>query len=139
MKKTEAPHLIPCLDEIFATFGLPKKVISDNGPPFKSKEIKKFMDDNGIQHKTITPLWPQANESETFVKPLMKAIRTAHLQKQNWRRTNTRTRLPQTDTKTDKNALDHSVEQRDKEQRQRMKEYACRSTEKKQDDNHEHW
>jgi hypothetical protein len=44
------------------------------------------MDDNGIQHKTITPLWPQANESETFMKPLMKAIRTAHLQKQNWRR-----------------------------------------------------
>jgi hypothetical protein len=123
MKKTDAPHLIPCLDEISATFGLPKKVISDNGPPFKSKEIKKFMDDNGIQHKTITPLWPQANESETFMKPLMKAIRTAHLQKQNWRRTmqefllnyratphtttqvapatlmfgrNTRTRLPQT-------------------------------------------
>ncbi|CAB4012329.1 PREDICTED: uncharacterized protein K02A2.6-like [Paramuricea clavata] len=158
MKKTDAPHLIPCLDEIFATFGLPKKVISDNGPPFQSKEIKKFMDDNGIQHKTITPLWPQANESETFMKPLMKAIRTAHLQKQNWRRTmqefllnyratphtttqvapatlmfgrNTRTRLPQTDTKTDKNALDHSVEQRDKEQRQRMKEYADRQRQSK--------
>ena len=116
------------------------------------------MDDNGIQHKTITPLWPQANESETFMKPLMKAIRTAHLQKKNWRRTmqelllnyrasphtttqvapatlmfgrNTRTRLPQTDTKTDKNALDHSVEQRDKEQRQRMKEYADRRRQSK--------
>ena len=116
------------------------------------------MDDNGIQHKTITPLWPQANESETFMKPLMKAIRTAHLQKQNWRRTmqefllnyratphtttkiapatlmfgrNTRTRLPQTDTKIDKNALDHSVEQRDKEQRQRMKEYADRRRQSK--------
>ena len=81
MKKTDASHLIPCLDEIFATFGLPKEVISDNGPPFKSREIKKFMDANGIRHRTITPLWPQANESETFLKPLMKAIRTAHLQK----------------------------------------------------------
>ena len=54
MKKTDAPHLIPCLDEIFATFGLPKQVISDNGPPFKSEETKKFMNENGIQHKTIT-------------------------------------------------------------------------------------
>ena len=31
MKKTDASHLIPCLDEIFATFGLPKEVTSDNG------------------------------------------------------------------------------------------------------------
>jgi hypothetical protein len=52
MKKTDAPHLIPCFNEIFATFGLPKKVISDNGPPIKSKEIKTFMDDNDIKLNT---------------------------------------------------------------------------------------
>ena len=40
MKKTDASHLIPCLDEIFAIFGLPKEVISDNGPPFNSREIE---------------------------------------------------------------------------------------------------
>jgi hypothetical protein len=92
------------------------------------------------------------------MKPLMKAIRTAHLQKQNWRLTmqefllnyrstphtttqvapatlmsgrSTSTRLPQTDTKTNKNAIDHSVEQRDIEQRQRMKEYADRRRQSK--------
>ena len=156
MKRT---NLISCLDEIFATFGLPKEVISDNGPPFKSREIKKFMDANGIRHRTITPLWPQANESEMFMKPLMKAIRTAHPQKQNWRRTmhdflldyratphtttnvapatlmfgrNTRTKLPQVDTKINKNALDKSVEHRDKQQRQRMKEYADQRRQSKQ-------
>ena len=117
------------------------------------------MDENGIRHNTITPLWPQANESETFMKPLMKAIRTAHLQKQNWRRTiqefllnyratphtttqvapatlmfsrNTRTKLPQIDTKTDKNTLDQQMEQRDKHQRQRMKEYADQRRQSKQ-------
>ena len=37
---------------------------------------------------------------------------------------NTRTRLPQIDTKTDRSANDQHVEQRDKDQRQRMKEYA---------------
>ena len=77
----------------------------------------------------------------------MKAIRTAHLQKQNWRRTmhdfllnyrptphtttnvapamfgrNTHTKLPQVDSKINKNTLDKSVKHRDKQQRQRMKE-----------------
>ena len=158
MKKTDASHLIPCLDEIFATFGLPKEVISDNGPPLKSREIKKFMDANGIRHRTITPIWPQANESETFMKSLIKAIRTAHVQKQNWRRLhgfllnyratphtttnvapatlmfgrNTRTRLPLVDTKINKNALHKSVEHRDKQQRQRMKEYADQRRQSKQ-------
>ena len=43
------------------------------------------MDANGILHRPITSLWPQANESETFMKQLMKAVRTAHPQKK-WRR-----------------------------------------------------
>ena len=42
MKKTDASHLIPCLDEIFDVFGLPKEVISDNRPPLKSREIKNL-------------------------------------------------------------------------------------------------
>ena len=117
------------------------------------------MDINGIQHRTITPLWPQANESETFMKPLMKAIHTAHLQKKNWRRTmhefllnyratphtttnvapatlmfcrKTRTKLPQLDTKVNKNALDKSVEHHDQQQQQRMKEYADQRRQSKQ-------
>ena len=36
----------------------------------------------------------------------------------------TLTKLPQIDTKTDKNTLDQQMEQRDKQQGQRMKEYA---------------
>ena len=47
-KKTDAPALIPRLDKIFALFGIPKEVVSDNGPPFNSYEIKKFMRANGI-------------------------------------------------------------------------------------------
>ena len=109
------------------------------------------MDANGIRHRKITPLWPQANERETFMKPLMNAIRIAHpqVQKQNWRLTmhdfllnyratphtttnvapatlmlgrNTRTKLLQVDTKINKNAFDKPVEHRDKKQRQGMKE-----------------
>ena len=55
-KKTDAPALIPHLDTLFALFGIPKEVVSDNGPPFKGYEIKNFMRANGIYHRRITPL-----------------------------------------------------------------------------------
>ena len=39
-----------------------------------------------IQHTTSTPLWPQGNsEVEAFMKPLGKAIRTAHLEGRPWK------------------------------------------------------
>ena len=33
----------------------------------------------------ITPLWPQFNHSETFMKPLLKAFKTSHTEGKNWR------------------------------------------------------
>ena len=150
-KKTDAPALIPRLDKIFALFGIPKEVVSDNGPPFKSYEIKKFMRANGIYHRRITPLWPQINEAETFMKPLMKAIETADVKNRNWRRElqkfrlnfratlhsttkvapatvmfarNIRTKLPQIEVKVDKSEIDKKIEHHDKDVRQKMKEYA---------------
>lgn len=45
------------------------------------------MEVNWIHHRRITPLWPQANsEVESFMKPLLKAIQTAHAEGRNWRR-----------------------------------------------------
>merc|ERR1712239_22875 len=79
LTSTTATAVIPKLDRIFATHGIPTTVISDNGPPFDSAEIAKFMEVNGIHHRHITPYWPQANsEAESFMKPLLKAIQTAH-------------------------------------------------------------
>ena len=106
---------------------------------------------NGIYHRRITPLWPQINEAETFMKPLMKAMETAHVENRNWRRElqkfllnfratphsttkvapatvmfarNIRTKLPQIEVKVDKSAVDKKIEQQDKDARQKMKEYA---------------
>ena len=45
---------------------------------------------------------------------------------------NTRTKLPRVDTTINKNALDKSVAHRDKQQRQRMKEYADQRRQSKQ-------
>ena len=39
-------------------------------------EFKAYMQENGITHQKITPLWPPANsEAENFMKPLTKTIR----------------------------------------------------------------
>ena len=50
-----------------------RTIVSDNGPPFQGDEIRQYMSTNGIKHRKITPIRPQANgEAETFMKPLTK-------------------------------------------------------------------
>ena len=84
---TSASAIIPKMDRIFSTHGIPCIVKSDNGPPFTSAEIKKYMEENGIKHCRITPLWPQANsEAENFMKPLTKAVRSAHTEGKVWKK-----------------------------------------------------
>ena len=45
---------ISYLQELFARWGLPKSVISDNGPQFSSYEFEEFLRRQGIQHIKIT-------------------------------------------------------------------------------------
>ena len=81
-----AKSVIPLLDKTFLIFGIPKELISDNGPPFNSKEFRKFADNMGFKHRKITPLWPRANaESERFMKTIGKAIRAAHTEHRSWK------------------------------------------------------
>ena len=80
-----AQKVIPKLDCIFARHGIPSHLTSDNGPPFQSDEFRRYMSAMGISHTTSTPLWPQGNaEAEAFMKPLGKAIKTAHLENRPW-------------------------------------------------------
>ncbi len=46
---------------VFARHGIPKKVISDNGPCYSSHEFKQFADSWGFQHVTSSPHYPQSN------------------------------------------------------------------------------
>ncbi|NXC88884.1 POK19 protein, partial [Cercotrichas coryphoeus] len=36
----------------FATLGVPKRVKTDNGPTYKSQQLKKFLSEWGIEHTT---------------------------------------------------------------------------------------
>lgn len=61
--------------EIFATFGLPKILVTDNGPQLVSKQFKDFLKSNGIIHKLTAPFNPATNgEAERFVQTLKKSL-----------------------------------------------------------------
>ena len=54
-------HLI----ELFSFEGYPDEIVSDNGPPFNSKEFAKFLSGLGlglgIKHTTLSPGYPRSN------------------------------------------------------------------------------
>ena len=83
---TKASNVIPKLDKIFATHGIPNIIKTDNGPPFSSDDFRKYCTALGISHERVTPYWPQANgEVERFNQPLEKVIQTAYLEGKVWR------------------------------------------------------
>lgn len=84
---TAAAAVIPKLDHMFAMFGVPEIVKSDNGPPFNGKDFAYFAEVMGFKHRKVTPYWPQANgEIERFVKTLKKSVQVAKLETKNWRK-----------------------------------------------------
>lgn len=74
---TSAKAVIPKLDRIFATYGVPQVVKSNNGPPFNGCEFAQFAKYLGFKHRKVTTLWPEVNgEVERFMKTFGKVLRT---------------------------------------------------------------
>ena len=61
MQSITAAKTIEQLRTIFSTHGLPRKVVTDNGPTFTSEEFRSFMSLNGITHITTAPYHPSSN------------------------------------------------------------------------------
>ena len=57
VKSTSASSTIPALDKIFAAYGIPYQMTTDNGPPLKGAEIQKFARYLDMKHRNITPFW----------------------------------------------------------------------------------
>ena len=85
-QSTDAVGVISAMEKIFATHGIPDAVRTDNGPPFNSKSFKTFAKKSGFHHQKVTPLWPEANgQAEAFMKCLGKIVRTAHVERRDWK------------------------------------------------------
>ena len=75
MKSTTFTATIEKLREIFATHGLPKTVVSDNGTNFLSNEFELFMSQNGIKHIKVSPYHPASNgQAERAVRVYKEGI-----------------------------------------------------------------
>ena len=83
---TSAAVVIPHMDKIFAEYGVPIIVKSDNGPPFNGSDFKQFADTLGFRHRKITPLWPRSNRKvERFMRTLKKTIEAARTENRPWK------------------------------------------------------
>ncbi|XP_049886537.1 uncharacterized protein K02A2.6-like [Pectinophora gossypiella] len=82
MKGTTAGAVTAELRKMWARFGLPKQIVSDNGPPFASTEFETFLKKNGVDHIFSAPYHPASNgAAENAVKICKRTIKKALKQK----------------------------------------------------------
>ena len=75
MESATAEATIKHLRQIFATHGLPRKIVSDNGPQFVVTSFQKFCESRGIQHIRTAPYTPRSNgEAERLVQTFKNTI-----------------------------------------------------------------
>ena len=78
LKSVTSAKIIEALKPIFARWGFPCSLRTDNGPQFVSEEFQQFLLAHGIEHRSIPPYWPQANgEVERQNRSLLKSLRIA--------------------------------------------------------------
>ena len=72
---TTSKETIGKLQHMFAQFGLPVSLVSDNGPCFTSAEFKEFMKNCGVKHHLIAVYKPSTNGlAERMVQTFKKAL-----------------------------------------------------------------
>ena len=77
---TSGRAVLPKLDRIFSSLGIPLIVGSHNGPPFSGQDFMNFSTYLGFKHERKTPKNPQANaEAEQFMRVLKKLYRICQI------------------------------------------------------------
>ena len=63
------------LRSVFARFGIPPMLVSDNGPAYTSEEFRTFTERNGIRHIRVAPYHPSSNGlAENMVKSMKRSL-----------------------------------------------------------------
>lgn len=75
MDITNSSATIEFLWSVFARFGLPQELVSDNGPQFTSAKFKSYVEISGISHLMGAPYLPQSNGlAERAVQTVKSAL-----------------------------------------------------------------
>ena len=76
MKKVTGSSVANFLREnIICRFGVPSKIISDNGTPFLNKDVRYLIEWYSISHMTSTPYYLKGNgQAEASNKRLLKIL-----------------------------------------------------------------
>ena len=86
MRSTSVRNVNFALERFFSSYGIPNNIVSDNGPPFTSKELQRYSTCKGIKHHKTCPLWHQNNgQVERFLPSLNKVSQTAFLERKDWK------------------------------------------------------
>ncbi|KAK3084785.1 hypothetical protein FSP39_018986 [Pinctada imbricata] len=76
----KSKEVISKLKAHFARYGIPEIVISDNGPPFNSREFLSFAEKYEFNHITSSPLYPKSNgKVENAVKIAKRLMRKSQI------------------------------------------------------------
>ena len=94
---TTSKSIIKELKQIFARFGIPDVLVTDNGPQFASSEFTVFTRNWGFEHSTSSSTYPQSNgKAENAVKTIKRLFKKCKESGQseflallNWRNTPT--------------------------------------------------
>lgn len=69
MSRITSEATIEKLRDLFARYGIPQQLVSDNCSQFTSKEFAEFMKGNGIKHRLVASYYPRSNgQAERFVQ-----------------------------------------------------------------------
>ena len=78
LSSTTSSAIIKALHHMFATHGIPKELVSDNGPQFRSAEFAAFAAQSGFRHRTSSPKFAQSNgEAERAVQTAKRLLRSS--------------------------------------------------------------
>ena len=87
LKEITSRDFIKALTDVFARFGFPEELVSDNGEQFISKEFKAFLKSCGIRHIRVSPYYARSKgKLGRFQQYLKKNFRPAISEGKSWQK-----------------------------------------------------
>ena len=87
LKEITSREVIKALTDIFARFGFPEELVSDNGKQFISEEFEAFLKSCGIRHIRVSPYYARSNgKLEGFHRYLKTNFRAVISEGKSWQK-----------------------------------------------------